>query len=344
MCCMHPDTDTPVSILMPFKNAGATLDECLKSIQGQTFSDFELLAINDHSNDDSVKIINSYNDNRFRVLDNPETGIVSALNAGIEFSRAPFLARMDADDIMHPERLQKQLDCMQADPGISLCATQARLFPQSLIKTGYREYMHWQNQCLSEADIAAQIYVESPFAHPSIMVTRKAMLECGGYRDGDFAEDYDCWLRLYHAGKRMVKLDEQLLYWRESSSRLSRNCQRYRRQGFDQLRAKWLARDARLAERTIVYWGAGRKTRQRSRLLIENGYPVSAWIDIDNKKIGQQIWGASVHAPDWLETVANDNERPFVLVYVTNHGAREQCEGYLRRTGYRPGLDFLSVG
>ncbi|HHO58684.1 MAG TPA: glycosyltransferase, partial [Thiotrichales bacterium] len=280
-----------VSIVMPFKNAAQTLPDCLQSIQAQSLADFELIAINDHASDDSVAVIRSFADRRFRVIDNPGQGIVAALNAGISHAGSPLIARMDADDIMRPARLQRQFDCMQQHEEIDLCATQVELFPAQRIQAGYREYIRWQNRCLSEAQIATQIYVESPFAHPSVMFRRDALLKQGGYRDGEFAEDYDCWLRLFHAGARMFKIDEVLLDWRESETRLSRNSSRYSRSAFDDLRARYLAADARLQKRDIVYWGAGRKTRKRSALLIKRGFPPAAWIDIDEKKIGQRVQG-----------------------------------------------------
>ncbi len=335
-----------VSIVMPFRNAEATLDDCLRSILAQTMPDFELIAINDHSDDGSAALINAYGDSRFHVVNNPGRGIVDALNHGLELSQAELVARMDADDIMHSTRLHRQWTFMQSTPMLSLCATQVQLFPEDIIQSGYQEYIRWQNRCLSTQDIARQIYIESPFAHPSVMFKKDDVITLGGFRDGEFAEDYDCWLRLFHAGKLMAKLDEVLLDWRESATRLSRNSPRYSRLSFDLLRAEYLASDRRLRGRAIIYWGAGRKTRQRASHLIERGFPPLAWIDIDPKKIGRLIRHAPVYAPAWLgsETALAEGSKPFVLVYVTNHGAREQCEAYLDSLGYQAGEDYLSVG
>ena len=96
----------------------------------------------------------------------------------------------------------------------------------------------------------------------------------------------------------------------------------------------------RLGARPLAYWGAGRRTRQRAGLLIDSGFPPDYWIDIDPRKIGMAFNGAEVVGPDRLE----DPTRPFVLVYVTNHGARELIAARLNELGYTRGADYLAVG
>ncbi len=329
-----------VSILMPVFNAQGTLGECLDSIFGQLLQDFEIIMVNDFSTDKSVEIIQSYNDPRIRVIDNKNKGIVHALNTGLSFCNSDYVARMDADDVMYVERLQKQFNVLNNDADITLCATQVKKFPEEIIQAGYIEYMRWQNDCLTMQDIKNQIYIESPFAHPSVMFRKSRIVESGAYRDGEFPEDYELWLRLFHKGQKMMKLDEVLLDWRESDDRLSRTSSRYSDSAFDRLRAGYLAKDARLNNRDIVFWGVGRKTRHRSQYLIDNGIKPSAWIDIDTKKIGNEYHGAKTYSPDWLQC---HQKKPFVLNYVRNHGARENCRKYLDDAGYVTGKDYLDV-
>jgi hypothetical protein len=248
---------------------------------------------------------------------------------------------MDADDLMHAERLATQQAYLDQHPEIALLGTQVELFPAEHIREGYREYLRWQNQCITPAQIADNIYVESPFAHPSVMLRRAAIERVGGYVDGAFPEDYELWLRMQQAGMRMAKLPRVLLAWRESDSRASRVDPRYARAAFDQLRARYLARDARLQSgRPLVIWGAGRKTRLRARHLLDQGAQPIAWIDIDPRKIGHVVWELPVHPPGWLD----QRHRPFVLIYVTSHGAREYASGLLEGMGYRVGEDYLAVG
>lgn len=332
-----------ISIVMPFRDAAATLPDCLESIQRQMFADFELLAIDDGSTDDSAAIVQQLarQDARVRLLRPGRVGLVAALNQGCAAARAPLIARMDADDLMYEQRLAAQYAYLAQHPDITLAATQVELFPPELVRAGYREYLRWQNQCLTPRQIADNIYVESPFAHPSVMLRRVAFEQLGGYADGPFPEDYELWLRMHQAGMPMAKLPRVLLAWRERDERASRVDPRYARSAFDQLRAHFLARDARLhGQRPLVIWGAGRKTRLRARHLLDQGAQPVAWIDIDPRKIGHVVWGLPVHPPDWLD----QRPRPFVLVYVTSHGAREFVAGLLAKWGYQVGDDYLAVG
>jgi glycosyltransferase involved in cell wall biosynthesis len=332
-----------ISIVLPFRDAAATLPKCLESIQRQTFADFELLAIDDGSADGSAAIVEQLarQDGRVRLLRPGRVGLVAALNLGVAQARAALIARMDADDLMHAERLAAQHAHLEQNPEIALVAAQVELFPPERVREGYREYVRWQNQCLTPQQIADNIYVESPFAHPSVMLRRAAIEQLGGYVDGPFPEDYELWLRMHQAGMRMAKLPRVLLSWREHDDRASRVDPRYGREAFDALRARFLARDPRLqSDRPLVIWGAGRKTRLRARHLLDQGARPVAWIDIDPRKIGHVVWGLPVHPPGWLD----QRPRPFVLVYVTSHGAREFAAGLLAQWGYQVGDDYLAVG
>jgi hypothetical protein len=205
-----------------------------------------------------------------------------------------------------------------------------------------REYLRWQNACVAGDALRDEIYIECPITHPSVMYRRAAVLAAGGYRDGDFPEDYELWLRLVQGGCRMAKIDRCLLDWRQHRASLSRRDPRYSRDAFDRLRADYLASDRRLASgRPLVFWGAGRRTRRRTRHLVAKGVAPCAWIDVDPRKLGNRIEGAPVVAPEWL---GEQRPRPFVLAWVASHGARDRIAAALASMGYRRGEDCLAVG
>jgi glycosyltransferase involved in cell wall biosynthesis len=332
-----------VSIVMPVRNAFTTLEECLASIRGQTLEAWELIAIDDGSEDDSPAILRdcAARDDRIQLLAPGRVGLIAAINLGNETARAPYIARMDADDVMLPDRLRRQAEFLDRNPDVALVASRVELFPEDAIRSGYREYIRWQNDCLTPRQIADHIYLEAPLANPSVMFRGQLFERFGGYRDGPFPEDYEFWLRLHRAGVRMAKLPDCLLRWRDSLHRATRTDPRYSRAAFDGIRAEYLARDPRLlAGRPIVVWGAGRATRQRAARLSAHDIEFSAYIDIDPRKIGQRSLGVPVHPPEWLDRT----DKPFILNYVANHGAREQIEQRLREMGYELGADFLPVG
>jgi len=303
-----------------------------------------LLAVNDHSTDDSVAIVTARArvDRRIRLLHNPRHGLVAALNHGLNVAQAELIARMDADDLMHPERLALQFEHLRCHDEITVLGTRVELISETPITAGLKEYLRWQNQCVSSEQISDDIYLETPFAHPSVTFRRRAIHSAGGYRDGAFPEDYELWLRLHRLGERMVKLPRVLLQWRDWPRRTSRVDPRCSRDAFDRLRAEYMASDPRLnsGERDLAIWGAGRKTRRRVDPLLEHGFRPNVWVDIDPRKIGNRIDGVPVVAPQWLQR----EPKPFVLCYVATHGARELIEYELHRYGYRKGKDYLQVG
>jgi glycosyltransferase involved in cell wall biosynthesis len=336
-----------VSVVMPLRDGADYLLECLRSIQTQTLRDFELLVVDDGSVDAGPELVRQHarEDPRIRLLHQPALGIVAALNRGLRNARADLVARMDADDIMHPHRLELQHEQMHARKDLTLVGCRVDALTDTTLGKGMCEYLRWQNACLSEQQLREQMYVESVFTHPSVMFRRERILELGGYRQGVFPEDYELWLRIAAAGDSMFKLDRILLRWRQHPQSLSRIDERYTRVAFDVLRARYLAADSRLHDaREVVIWGAGRRTRKRCQKLFEQGLQISAWIDIDPRKIGQRIANVPVYCPRWLRRPSHRSPRPLVLVYVANHGAREEIAAHLLAMHYQAGTDYLMVG
>ncbi len=333
-----------VTILMPARDAATTLGSCLDSIQAQSLTDFELLVIDDASSDDTREMVSerAAADARIRLLGAPRRGLVACLNAGLGEARAALIARMDSDDVMDCERLALQRDYLQQHPDVGVVASRVRAFPAERVQAGMREYLRWQNACLGSDTLRDEVYVECPITHPSAMFRRTAVIAAGGYRDGDFPEDYELWLRLTARGCRMAKIDRCLLHWRQRDDSLSRRDPRYSRDAFDRLRARYLARDWRLRSgRPLVFWGAGRRTRRRARHFVALGFAPCAWVDVDPRKIGNRIHDVPVVAPEWLD---GRQPRPFVLAWVASHGARGRIGAALTAMGYGRGVDYLAVG
>lgn len=337
-------TTPEVSVLIPVRDAAATLGACLDSVLAQTFVNYEILVVDDASEDDSRALASAraQTDRRIRLLSPGQRGLVACLNTGLAEARAPLIARMDADDVMDGERLTLQCKYLREHPEVDVVASRVRAFPTDQVRMGMREYLRWQNACLDSDALHDEIYVECPMTHPSTMYRRTAVLGAGGYRDGEFPEDYELWLRLDRIGCRMAKIDRCLLDWRQHGESFSRRDPRYSRDAFDRLRAGYLARDRRLGDgRPLVFWGAGRRTRRRARHVIARGVVPCAWIDVDPRKLGNRIQGAPVVAPEWLR---GRRPRPFVLAWVASHGARDRIAAALTAMGYRRGEDYLAVG
>jgi hypothetical protein len=169
---------------------------------------------------------------------------------------------------------------------------------------------------------------------------RRAVAErLGGYRAGEFPEDYELWLRWLEGGVRMEKRPETLLVWNDDPARLSRRDPRYAPEAFWRAKAPYLARwlVTRNPHHPIFAWGAGRVTRRRVRALLAHGVEIQAWVDIDPRKVGGRLDDRPVVSPDALPPAG----RCFVLACVASHGARERIEAWLRAADHRAGEGYV---
>src|ERR1700761_1168008 len=114
-----------ITVLMPAYNAAKYIGEAIASVLEQTFGDFELVIVNDGSTDDTLAVINTFNDSRIIIISQPNQGVASALNTGLQHSRAQYIARFDADDVCHPQRLEKQYRFLQNNPEYILVGSDA---------------------------------------------------------------------------------------------------------------------------------------------------------------------------------------------------------------------------
>lgn len=330
-----------VSILLPAFNAAATVAAAVESLRGQTWPDWELVAIDDGSTDGTGEVLEHLAgaDPRVRVQHQPHAGIVAALDVGLNAARGRLVARMDADDIADPDRLRSQVDYLRAHPEVGVVGCLVAHGGDRTAQEGYARHVDWLNSLITSEQIALNRFIESPFAHPSVMFRRELGARYGGYREGDFPEDYELWLRWADAGVRMGKVPRVLLTWTDSPTRLSRQDPRYRADAFFQMKASYLARAVAgwRGDRPVLVWGAGRPTRKRAAHLETHGLAVAGYVDIDPGKTGRTLAGRPVIAPADLP----EPEGAFVLGYVSSRGARELIRRELGRRGYGEGRDFL---
>ncbi len=329
-----------ISVLMPVRNEARLLPAALTSLQRQSLRDWELVAVDDGSSDATGEILHqaAARDHRIRILRRSAEGLVPALNAGLAACRAELVARMDGDDICHPLRLQKQAELLEARPEIDLAACAVRHFPRPGLQQGMLAYEAWQNSLLDETDIRRDLFVESPFAHPSVTFRRTKVLALGGYRQMGWAEDYDLWLRLAARGARFARTQETLLFWRDRPGRLTRTAAHCTPEAFRACKVHHLLRGFLRGIGTVTLWGAGTEGKAWRKALAAEGIRVTRWVDIAPGRIGQRIHDAPVVAPEGLKPGQGR-----ILITVGTRGARNEVRK--RATGVKlsEGLDFLCV-
>ncbi len=324
---------------MPVRNEERFLKSALASIRSQSFKQWELVVVDDGSVDGTSGILESFAaDPRVKLLKNRQSGLVAALNYGLSECRAPFLARMDGDDVMHPERLATQLGIFSANPDVGLVASSFRHFPRVSIKVGMLAYEEWQNSLVSHERILADLFVESPFVHPGVMFRREILSATGGYRDMGWAEDYDLWLRMAAAGVRFARTEKPLLFWRDRPQRATRTMKEYSSEAFRRCKIHHLQNGFLNGASEVILAGAGKEGRAWQRVLAEVGIKVSSWVDVDPKKRGMILHGAKVVGAEDFASISGR-----MLVTVGTRGARAGIREWAAKAGFKDGSDFICV-
>lgn len=328
-----------VSVLLPIRDAERTLPEALASLEAQTADAVEVIAVDDGSSDGTPGILEERARGMpgLKVYTTPPRGIVPALRLALSAACGRYVARMDADDRCPPRRIELQRDRLRDDPAIGMIGSLVRIFPEEAVREGLEAYERWINSLVTHEEIARDLFVECPLAHPSIMVRREELIALGGYVDRGWPEDYDLVLRYAAAGYRLEKVPEVLLEWREGPGRLFRRDPRYGKEAFWRIRAHHLAAGPLRGARRVWIWGAGEGGRRLSRALIAEGVVIRAFIDIDPRKIGSTRRGLPVLPPEGLEP----EEGEVILAAVAARGAREEVRERLRALGFAEGEHFI---
>ena len=186
-----------VTVLMPAYNAEKYISEAIQSVLDQSFSDFELLIINDRSTDKTKDVIKKFSDNRIKIIDHEGKGISSALNAGLKLAKGYYIARFDADDVCIKKRLERQVNFLDANHDYILIGTDAEY-----IKENGDHLFDFHCVSYSYDDIIMRLHQYCPFIHSSVMYKKNDVIKAGGYSmHAHNFEDYLLWVKIVKAGK-----------------------------------------------------------------------------------------------------------------------------------------------
>ncbi len=202
-----------ISVLLPVRNGMPYLPLAIESLRSQTFRDFEVIVVDDHSTDGTAAYLRGLDDRRFRIESSRGPGLAAALNTGLELARASCIARQDADDWSAPDRLERQRSWLTAHPDIDVLASSVSFVDErgepvdSLWTRAVRE--GW-DAATGPDDIAALMPLTCCIFHATVLARTSVLRRAGGYDQAMVpAEDYDLWLRLLPA-HRFARLPDRL--------------------------------------------------------------------------------------------------------------------------------------
>jgi glycosyltransferase involved in cell wall biosynthesis len=315
-----------VSIVMPFRNSERWIEEALVSIQNQTFKDWELIAIDDSSEDQSAEMVRRFSatDDRICLYKNNDKGIISALQTALEKVKYPLITRLDSDDRMPDHRLEKMVAALtEFGPG-NLVTGKVSYFSDHEISTGYKNYEAWLNQRVENEDFYEWRFRECVIASPAWLMYTEDLKKAGGFKNLTYPEDYNLVLRWLYAGICFNGIRETVLHWREHPDRTSRNHQGFQQKAFFELKLRFIL-EKEYHENFQI-------------LLLTSATPKTALIQdfLSEKRIRTKEF--SIHT---IHELPSDNNNLLLSAVFPNRLQREKLENWVHQKGYRHGFNFF---
>ena len=314
---------------MPAKNAEKHLAECLDSIIKQTYTNWELLVVNDNSTDSTEGILKEYIDKEFRIVyfNNNGNGIIDALKLAYKNSKGNCISRMDSDDIMPENKLELMQEALVKNPN-SLVTGYIKYISDNELKAGYIYYQNWLNNLVDTNSHYKEIYKECVIPSPCWMVKKDIFEKCEAFNSETYPEDYDLTFRFYKNNISIISLKKELHIWRDHQERASRNDDNYSDNSFLDIKIKYFLKIDYNKNKTLVLWGASKRAKNTARLLQKNNIQF-VWSCNNPNKINHKIYDVLMQDVDYtfknenlyqtIITVANKNHQKNITDFLKNN-------------------------
>ena len=325
-----------ISILMAAKNVGPYLRVCLDSILSQTFENWELVVVNDHSDDDTQSILDEYaaKDARIQPFMSEGHRLNPALKTGYKHLRAPLVNRMDADDKMPVYKLQVMFDAYEGEGSIVAGGTQ-HFIDNGEVGDGFLRYDQWLNDVAKRGSHYKEIYRECVFPSHCWLIHRNDLDKIDAFQNDIYPEDYDLAFRFYQLKLKVIPIDRILHYWRDTENRISRTWDEYKDNRYFDIKLRYFYAIDRDDSRPLVLWGAGKNGKDLAQLILQRESNIH-WVCNNERKIGKDIYGVVLNDEQSIKQLIN----PQIIVVVSNPQEREEIRIELSHQGREEGSDF----
>lgn len=283
--------ESKVSILIPAKNEVLFVEECLISIQKQSYKNWEVILVDDHSTDATASIVKGFakEDERFQYVSNKGRGIIEALQTAYDLSQGDFITRMDADDIMRPNKIKVLLSGLLKYGNGHVAVGGVHYFSETNLKSGFKNYQEWLNQHTQKGTNFTDIFKECVIPSPCWMLFREDLDRIGAFNEKRYPEDYDLAFRMYSKGYKVIPTNEILHEWRDYDTRTSRISENYKEYTFTAMKWDYFDLLHRNLDKGIVIVGTGYRGKKIAEYLLDLKIEFT-WVSNNQEKIGKHIY------------------------------------------------------
>lgn len=331
--------DNPlVSIIMAARNTEPYLHACLDSVMAQTYSNWELIAINDHSEDRTPQIFEEYaaKDDRVRVFHSDRPKLIPTLKYGYRFAKGDLINRMDSDDKMPLDKLEVLVnEWKRYGKGHIIAGGTQHFVDEGEVGGGFRRYEEWLNDVARNSRHYEEIYTECVIPSHSWILHKDDLDSVDAFNPEVYPEDYDLCFRFYRKGLTIIGIDKVLHYWRDRSNRISRTWEEYEDNRYFDMKLRYFFEIDRDEERPLVLWGAGRNGKDMARLLQERNEPFH-WVCDNDRKVGLDVYGVRMEHFNTVPSLEN----PQIMIVVASPDGKQEIRKSLDAWGKEVRKDF----
>ncbi len=323
---------------MAVKDTEPYLPACLDSILAQTYQNWELIAVNDHSSDRTPQILSEYSqkDPRVRYFDSNKPRLIPTLQVAYAEAKGVLINRMDSDDKMPHDKLDFLVnEWLKHGKGHVIAGGTEHFVDEGEVGDGFLRYERWLNHVAKNSLHLEQIYKECVIPSHSWLLHKDDMDLVGAFDPIVYPEDYDLCFRFYRHGLKIIGVDKVLHHWRDRSNRISRTWDEYKDNRYFDLKLNYFYELDRDKSRPLVLWGVGRNGKDMAKLLQARGDEFH-WVCDNERKIGLDIYDVRIQHFDDIQSIDN----PQIMIVVSSPDGQKEIQAQLNSWEKTPIKDY----
>lgn len=313
-----------LSILMPFKNEERFIRQTLESILIQTEKNFEVIAVDDHSSDESAKIVSEYvaKDSRFKLFTNEGCSTICALQTALQNSSGELITRQDADDLLPTDKFKELKNLLLSHGEGHIATGRVKYFCEGELGDGFLKYERWLNELCANNSHEQHLFKECVIASSNWMLFRDDLIKIKAISEAKYPEDYFMVFKIFKHGLKVVSSNNVTHLWRDHPNRASRTLEHYRDQKFFPIKVEFFKKF--YGTENITLWGTGPSGKKLAKELLDADISFY-WVSNNHNKIGQSIYGVEIFDYKSLSERCPQN----IIISVTQRGSSFEIDKFL---------------